>query len=58
MTEKDRRNGVRAAPVNRGSELKRSSGKRKKKKRRRDAFLIVCALFLLSSVGSVFSPSR
>lgn len=55
MTEKNRRNGVRAAPVNRGSELKRSSGKRKKKKRRRDAFIIVCALLLLASVGAVFS---
>ena len=32
MTEKNRRSGVHAAPVNRGSELKRSSGKRKKKR--------------------------
>ncbi len=55
MTEKNRRSGMHAAPVNRGSELKRSSGKRKKKKRRRDAFIIVCALLLLASVGAAFS---
>ena len=55
MTEKSRREGVRAAPANSGSELKRSSGKRKRKRRRRDAFIIVCALLLLASVGAAFS---
>ncbi len=55
MTEREKRGSVRAAPVNRGSELKRSSGRRKKRRKRRDAMIIVCALLLLASVGTVFS---